>query len=136
MDDAENNLRAGIVVPRSVMFTVVGSLILALPSMIASGAWYMSRQDGRAETLAEAVTTARAELTHEQDVQDKALRDTTIEISKMHTDMLALLNTVDQRVTKLETQVLFVIQDEREKRDIFEAQVRYLADALRGPPRK
>jgi CheY-like chemotaxis protein len=96
-DNAVNN---GFYVPRVLVFSV----LIGLPPLIGSGAWYMSSQESQALQLAEKFTAERLQLTAEQTAQNEQIRQNS-----------EAQHALDQRLTRVEAQVTFLLSATRSK---------------------
>jgi CheY-like chemotaxis protein len=103
-------------IPRAIAF----SIMVGIPAMIGTGAWYMSSQanDARhlaeaqatdARHLAEALVAARAEVTAQQAAQAALIRQTGEGLSKLDHDQTDMINRLDVRLTRLEAQISFFV---------------------------
>jgi two-component system sensor histidine kinase BarA len=117
----------GFFIPRMALI----GLVLTVPALIGSGSWYLSHEAGQAEQLADAVKLARAELTVQQGKQDAEIHNNETAIAQLLASRNEVINAMDQRVTRAEAQIVFMLADERDRRGVVEAQLKYLADNLR-----
>lgn len=116
-----------IFVPRSIIFAAA----LAVPALVASASWYMSTQSSQAAQLAAAVSTAREELQKQATVQSAEIRAIEEAFAKMRAEHSDSGNALDQRVTRIEAQLLFLVSEEKERRDVIEEKLKFIADNIR-----
>jgi CheY-like chemotaxis protein len=116
-----------IFVPRSIIFAAA----LAVPALVASASWYMSTQSSQAVQLAAAVSTAREELQKQAAVQSAEIRAIEDAFAKMRAEHSDSGNALDQRVTRIEAQLLFLVSEEKERRDVIEEKLKFIADNIR-----
>ncbi len=103
-------------IPRAIAF----SIMMGVPAIVGTGAWYMSSQanDARhlaeaqandARHLAEALVAARAEVAAQQASQAALIKQTGEGLSKLDHDQTDMINRLDVRLTRLEAQISFFV---------------------------
>jgi CheY-like chemotaxis protein len=97
-------------IPRGLALTV----LLTLPAMIGSGAWYMASQAAEAHRLAAVQTMERADMAQRQAAQDAANRQNSDELIRLERTLGESIGRIDLRLTRMEERMGFLL-DGRQK---------------------